>query len=152
MQKMKTIKKILTILLTLTLSTLFAQKGYNKCDIEKVKTVHENIDNLTYEMVENFLLTFDSSCETNIEFSQWSNEMLYKLFEKDPDLTLKVLEQSNLNNIETLLDEIKNPIKETDYQKIYDKILRTEKRSQLQEKILKSIEVAADKQGLKIKN
>jgi len=150
MRKMITIQTILTIVLTLTLSSLFAQMDSKKCDIEKVKAVHENIDNLSDKMVEDFLRTFDISCETNIEFSQWSNEMLYKLLDKDPGLVFKVLEQGQWN-MEILLNEIKNPIHDFDYQKIYDKISNTATKSEFQKRILKAIEIVADKEGFKIK-
>ena len=116
-----------------------------------MKTVHENVDNLTFRMVEDFLCTFDSACETNIEFSQWSNEMLYTLCDKEPDLVFKVLEQSQLSNIEIQLDAMENPIHNFDYQRIYVKIKDTETKSEFQEKILKSIEVAAAKKGIEIK-
>lgn len=132
-------------------STVFAQMDCKKCDIEKVKTVNENIDNLTFQMVEDFLCTFDNSCRTNIEYSEWSNEMLYKLLESDPNLVFKVLEQSQGGNIETLLDEIENPIHDFDYQKIHDKISDVRTKSNFKEKVLKSIELAADKEGTKIK-
>jgi hypothetical protein len=151
MRKMKTIQKILTIALTLTLSTSFAQTDCEKCDIEKVKTVHENIDNLTFKMVEDFLCTFDHSCETNIEFSQWSNEMLYKVLDKEPELTIKVLDQSQLYNFEILLDEIENPIHDFDYQNIYEKVSEVKTENDFKQKVLKSIELAADKEGMTIK-
>ncbi|WP_194976315.1 hypothetical protein [Aquiflexum lacus] len=148
---MKTIQKILTITLTLTLSTSFAQTDCKKCDIEKVKTIHDNIDNLTFKMVKDFLCTFDNLCETNIEFSQWSNEMLYKLLDKEPELIIKVLDQSQLDNIEILLDEIENPIHEFDYQKICEKVSEVKIESDFKQKVLKSIKLVADNEGIKIK-
>ncbi len=151
MRKMKTIQKILTITLTLTLSTSFAQTDCKKCDIEKVKTIHDNIDNLTFKMVKDFLCTFDNLCETNIEFSQWSNEMLYKLLDKEPELIIKVLDQSQLDNIEILLDEIENPIHEFDYQKICEKVSEVKIESDFKQKVLKSIKLVADNEGIKIK-
>ncbi len=151
MRKMKTIQKILTIALTLTLSTSIAQTDCNKCDIEKVKTVHDNFDNLTFKMVNDFLCTFDNSCETNIEYSQWSNEILYKVLDKEPELTIKVLDQSQLDNIEILLDEIESPIHDFDYQKIYEKVLEVKTEKDFKQKVLKSIELAAEREGIKIK-
>jgi hypothetical protein len=126
---MKTIQTILTIILTLTLSTSLAQTDRKKCEIEKVKAIHDNINNLTFKMVEDFLCTFDSSCETNVEFSQWSNEMLFKLLDKEPELVIKVFDQSHLDNIGNLLDEIENPIHDFDYQRICGKVseVQTEK-------------------------
>ncbi len=151
MQKMKTIKTILTIILTLTISTSFTQTDGKKCDIEKVKVIHDNIDNLTFQMVIDFLCTFDSSCDTNIEFSEWSNEMLYKLLDKEPELIIKGLDPGRLDNIEILLDEIENPIHDFDYQIIYEKVSEVKTENDFKRKVLKSLELAADKEGTKIK-
>jgi hypothetical protein len=148
---MKTIQTILTIILTLTLSTSLAQTDRKKCEIEKVKAIHDNINNLTFKMVEDFLCTFDSSCETNVEFSQWSNEMLFKLLDKEPELVIKVFDQSHLDNIGNLLDEIENPIHDFDYQRIYGKVSEVQTEKDYREKVLKSLELAADKEGMKIK-
>lgn len=151
MQKLKTKQTILTIILTITLSTVFAQSDCLKCDIEKVKIVNDNIDKLTFQMVKDFLCTFDNSCGANIEYSEWSNEILYKLLDKNPDLVFKVLEQNNFDNIKTLLDEIENPIHEFDYQRIYEKVSDLKTKSDIKGRVLKSLELASDKQGTKIK-
>ena len=122
----------------------------DKCDIEKVKIVYENIDNLSLKMVRDFIFTFDVSCSTNIEYSEWSNEILYKLHELDPGKAFGVLERVKVDNIEIILDEIENPIHEVDYQKVYDSVLNVLTKSDLKKKVLKSIEFAANKEGLEI--
>lgn len=152
MHKMRTKKTIMTIILTLTLSTVFAQIDCKKCDIEKVKVVSENMDNLNIHIVEEFLCTFDNSCNTNIEYSQWSNEILYQLFDNDPELIFKVFEQGQVDNAQILLNELEHPIQDFDYQKIYNEIEETKTNSDFKDKVLKSIELAAYKKGLKIKD
>jgi len=106
----------------------------DKCDIEKVKIVYENIDNLSLKMVRDFIFTFDVSCSTNIEYSEWSNEILYKLLELDPGKAFGVLERVKVDNIEIILDEIENPIHEVDYQKVYDSVLNVLTKSDLKKK------------------
>ena len=150
MRKLKLIQTTLIIALTLTLSPLLAQIECEKCDIEKVKTVNENIGDLTFKIVEEFLCTFDDSCGANIEFSQWSNEMFYKLLDIDPNLVFRVLESGQADNMEILLDEIENPIHEFNFENIYAKISNVETTLEFKEKLMKSIELAADKEGLKI--
>jgi hypothetical protein len=143
-------KYILHIFLVLTITTSYAQTDCKKCDIEKIKSVNANIDHLTFKMVEDFLCTFDSSCKTNIEFSQWSNEMLYKILNKEPELIILILDQSQIENIEILLDEIENPIHEFNYQDIYEIVSKVKTGKDFKQQVLESIEVAADKEGIKI--
>jgi hypothetical protein len=50
-----------------------------KCDIDVLKKVHVNLNGLTYEMVNSFLCTLDATCKNNVEFSQWSNELLFRV-------------------------------------------------------------------------
>ena len=77
--------------------------------------------------------------------------MLYKLLDKTPELLLKALDQSQWDNIEILLDEIENPIHNFDYQKIYEKVLEVKTENEIKPKVLNSIEIAAEKEGIKIR-
>lgn len=121
-----------------------------KCDIEKVKIVNANLDSLTFQMIEDFLGTFDKSCISNIEYSQWSNEMLYRLFDNEPDLVFKVIEHGQIDNYQILLDEIENPIHDIDFQKIYDRISEIKTKSDFKERVLNSLESASNKEGKRI--
>ncbi len=141
---------ILIIVLILKLSVVFAQIDYKKCDIEKVKIVNANLDSLTFQMIEDFLGTFDKSCISNIEYSQWSNEMLYRLFDNEPDLVFKVIEHGQIDNYQILLDEIENPIHDIDFQKIYDRISEIKTKSDFKERVLNSLESASNKEGKRI--
>lgn len=138
---------ILIIVLILKLSVVFAQIDHKKCDIEKVNIVNSNLDSLTFQMIEDFLGTFDKSCISNIEYSQWSNEMLYRLFDNEPDLVFKVIEHGQIDNYQILLDEIENPIHDIDFQKIYDRISEIKTNSDFKEKVLNSLESASNKEG-----
>ena len=148
---LRTKQYILTVILTFTLSTLFAQTGCTKCEIEKVKIVSEHLDNLTSQMIEDFLCTFDTSCFTNAEYSEWSNEVLYNVLDNDPSLLLKVLTNSQVRNIQLLMTEIENPIHEFDYQEIYDKVKDTKTKDELTNRILTALKIAAEKEGKEIK-
>ena len=135
----------------MTLPSSIGHAGCQKCENEKVKVIRDNIDNLTTQMVKDFLCTFDNSCSTNIEFTQWSNEMLFKVLDKEPRLIINALDQNHFGNIEILLEEIENPIYDYDYQEIYDKLSRVQTKKGNKERLLKSIELAAIKDGIKIK-
>jgi hypothetical protein len=112
---MKIPQVTLIFLLTVFLSNGFSQEECTKCDIDKVKTVEENMKNLNYQIIEDFLCTFDVSCKTNEEYSEWSNELIFKVVENYSALRIKVLEQSqNIDRI-LILNEIENPSLDYNY-------------------------------------
>ncbi len=143
-------KEFLTSLTLLAFTTTFAQTSCKKCDIEKVKIADSLLDNLTFEIVRDFLCTFDTSCKNNAEFSEWSNEVLFEVLEKSPSIYFKVIAKGQVNS-KILLEEVQNPIHEFDYQKIYDKIKATNARATIKSQYLNALIVAADKEKLKIK-
>lgn len=82
-----------------------------KCKIEPILAVHENMENLTSEIVLDFLNTFSVICEANVEFSEMSNEMLFRALLNEPELVLSVI-SDNSNQLDTtsILEELKSPL------------------------------------------
>jgi len=150
MLKKKQMRIILMTILLFTLTKISATTFCEKCDIEKVKTIYDNLDSLTFEMVDDFLCTFDKSCMNKVEFIQWSNEMLFKVLIKSPELYFNVLTKGKLKNAELLFEEIKNPVIEIDYQIIYDKIKRVDTEEKLKKEYLKMLKTEAEKEGITI--
>jgi len=83
---MKKTRLILTIAFLIIITHFGFSKDCDKCDTDKLIELSENLDNLNYETVKNFICTFDLTCKNNIEFSEWSNELLFKLIEHDVNL------------------------------------------------------------------
>lgn len=77
--------------------------------MEKVRITQENLSDLTFEMIKEFLCTFDASCASDYEFAQVSNETLFDLVHNSPELFLKVLQYGELKNIDLILDELRSP-------------------------------------------
>ena len=143
-------KGFFTVLTLLTFTTIFAATPCDKCDIEKVKIVNEHLDSLTFQIVSDFLCTFDSICKNNVEYSEWSNETLFKVLEKSPTIFFQVAAKEQVNS-KLLLREIESPIHDFDLQKIYDKIKATSEPTNIKAKYLNALIVAAQKDGQKIK-
>jgi hypothetical protein len=123
-----------------------------KCDIEKVRIAYENLDNLTTEIVGEFLCTFDTKCNVNVEFSQWSNETLFRVLESSPDTFFESLKHYKVDR-EQIIREIAEPIEEFDLQTIYTKIKQTQVPADtdtFKTRILNSLTLAVDKGGQKI--
>ena len=113
----------------------------NKCLSEPLIALSENIENLNDSIMFNFLNTFSVICANNIEFSQWSNELLFKVMDKEPALFVKILS----NNIE-LLDtsaiyrEMRAPLYDLiDVNSIRQKISILEIENDLKEDLMKKL-------------
>jgi hypothetical protein len=132
-------------------NSLLAQKECKKCDIEKIGVIYDNIKNLNYSIVNDFLCTFDTICNNNVEFSELSNEMLFKILETNPNLFLKAFDSLNKINKNLIINEIENPIHDFNYQKIYKNVQDVEYYNKIKKDILYSIEIAASKEYIKIK-
>jgi hypothetical protein len=134
-------------LFTLTLfifTTSFSVTACDKCNIDKVKAVNDHLNSLTFQIVSDFLCTFDSTCINNVEYSEWSNETLFKVLEKSPTIFFKVLARGQVDN-KLLLWEIANPIHEFDLQKIYNKVESASAPTDIKSKYLKALLLLADK-------
>ena len=148
---MRRIKKILTIILTLTLSTALATDNCDKCDINKVKIVNAHIDSLTFQAVSEFLCTFDASCINNVEYSEWSNETLFKVLNKAPAIFFQVIAKGQVDK-NLLLKEVESPIHDLiDLSKTYNNLKSASAPSDTKSQFLNAVIIAADKIGLEIK-
>uniref|UniRef100_UPI00404ABB47 hypothetical protein n=1 Tax=Flavobacterium sp. TaxID=239 RepID=UPI00404ABB47 len=143
-------KKLIIILSTLMFSQISFSNSCYACDLEKVVFVSQNLDGLDAKMIHEFLQTFDASCKQNIEFSEFSNETLFKVLEYAPALFLQVIERDNID-AEIILEAIQNPINDSiNLQQIYDKIKATNDNSTMKKKCLIAFVLAAEKSGLKL--
>lgn len=82
---------ILMIFILLT-STLVGQ-SVEKCDSKVLVFTSKKIETLTQKELTDFLLTFGLECRNNVEFSEWSNELLFRILEKQTELTVKTIER-----------------------------------------------------------
>lgn len=142
-------KAILTILAILSFSISYANKNCNKCDLEKVKIVNEHIDSLTFEIVSDFICTYNDSCKNNAEFSEWFNETLFKILDKSPNLFISVIIKEQLDYC-FLLEEVENPILDFDFQEIYNKLKLVPTSNNIKSKFLVALKTGAKKNGQKI--
>lgn len=132
-------KRIFVLVLIFSISSAIAQKNCEKCNIQKIKAVYENIDNLTYKIVDEFLCAFDKSCDANVEFSQWSNEMLFNVIKNSAHLYFEVLKNLSEEKKTLLLKEIETPIQEMDLNKVSDKIKSVNISKELKNKYLTAL-------------
>ncbi len=82
-----------------------------KCNISIVREAYQNLDRISGELMLKFLKTFGKDCKNNVEFSEFSNETLYKVIQKNPEVFVNILE-NNLEQIdfEEIIFNLENPL------------------------------------------
>ena len=117
------------------------------CSTQILRQTYEKMDSLNSEDICNFLLTFDPMCNSNAEFSEWSNELLFEVANKYPERLLEQLDKDSGISIEYILNEFSTPIHDGIYlAKILDKINETPvhenntSKSRVSNAIMKAIE------------
>jgi hypothetical protein len=136
----------LIIITTLWTSDALAQQ-LQKCDINVLIPISKNLGHATKQQIRDFLLTLGETCKNNAEFSQWSNELLFDLLDKQTEITLRVIEQNEKNiELEVIFNDLENPL--LDRVNIKDLRQRVEKiklSTSLKQKILKALITAEGK-------
>jgi len=132
---------LLALVLTFGLISTFAQQPCDKCKIEKVSDANAHLDSLTFQIVFDFLCTLDSTCKINVEFTEWSNEILFKILYKNPDLFFKAILTGQLNN-KAILKVIRSPLLDYNIQVIYDKVKSLKIQQEIKIEFLNALRVA----------
>lgn len=113
----------------------------SKCQSEPLIAIVDSIEDLNESLVLNFLSTFSILCENNVEFSQWSNELLFKILDKAPDLFVKTLDE-NAYRLDTtsILKELEAPIHDLiDINLIIEKIDAVNSDDDIKNEIIKRL-------------
>jgi len=126
------------------------QKGFfgyhRKCDIEILKEVEKDLKNLTSDQLVNFLSTFDESCNNNVEFAEWSNELLFQVVAKYPKQTIEIAKISKDINFKAILTELESPVNDMlEPQQLKEKILAVVIQSEYKNRIIQALNVAISK-------
>ena len=79
------------------------------CSDEVLYNTMHNQSTLSYQEIENFFCTLDPSCQTAVEFSEVSNELLFEIFAMYPGIAIAVLERSNVE-VDFIVSLLADPI------------------------------------------
>jgi|GEM_PF-1401755 len=82
-----------------------------KCNISIVGEAYYNFEEVSEILMLKFLKTFGKDCRNNAEFSEFSNETLYKVIQGNPEIFAKTVE-NNLNQVDfnEILFNLENPV------------------------------------------
>lgn len=82
-----------------------------RCDINTILRTKNRIENLTDDDVYTFLFTFSEDCKNNVEFGEFSNEVLFEVVLKYSDIISNNLKKDSIYQ-DVILNELANPIME----------------------------------------
>lgn len=136
---------ILTIL-TLTTTTLYGQV-IEKCDGAILLRTSERIGKLKQDEIRDFLLTFGPECKNNVEYSEWSNELLFSLLDKQTELTLKTIEKEERKiEMNEILNDLNSPINDLiDIKEIIVKVDNVKMNKRFKDRIIEQLKSAESK-------
>jgi hypothetical protein len=131
-------------LLTLTSYSLFGQ-AVEKCDGTVLHFTSGKIGKLNQKEIMDFLLTFGKECGNNVEYSEWSNELLFDVLEKQTELTLATFQKEKNNiELEEILDVISSPLLDENIDKLIEKVKGAKVDAKLKQTILDKLTIAKD--------
>ncbi|HWA35055.1 MAG TPA: hypothetical protein VG737_13030 [Cyclobacteriaceae bacterium] len=85
-----------------------------KCDTNLLLSTSKRVGKLTHKEISDFLMTFGEECRTNVEFSEWSNEVLFSILDQQTDAILRVIDKGEKwLAIEVILESFSAPVNET---------------------------------------
>jgi hypothetical protein len=141
-QTMKKLVLILT-LVTVTAPVTFGQ-DVKKCDGTIVTFAKEKVGRLNKDDIGDFLLTFGKECENNVEFAEYSNEVLFLVLDKQTELTLRTIEkQKQQLDLNEILSTLSSPINDgIDVKSLIPKVEQVKFDGRLKKQVLDSLKIA----------
>ena len=120
-------------------------KECNKCDIKTVLKTSEKISQLTEGDIACFLLGFGDTCSNNVEYSEFSNEVLFKVVAKYPKEFLDVFSRDLINQ-GYILKELSTPLLDFNLEEIVGGVKSIREESEIKGRILNSLQKAIENQ------
>ncbi len=87
-----------------------------KCDFNTLLSIRKSLENLNKSQIRDLLFAIDTTCVNDVEFGEFSNELLFMVLEKEPELFISEF-QENIGKIDTayILLELSRPVNDGIY-------------------------------------
>ena len=116
------------------------------CNTNTLLKVSRNIKNLNKTDISEFLSTFHKGCNTYVEFSEWSNELLFQIFNLHTKEVIDLITKTDNFETEVILSALKSPTNDKIMpQSLINKIQKMHYDKQTIKEIITALQVAADK-------
>jgi hypothetical protein len=132
----------LTFVTAMTLTTI--GQSLKKCDGGVVTFTKEKVGQLTQKDVRAFLMTFGKECKNNVEFGEYSNEVLFLIMDKQTKLIVQTIEKVELEiDLDEILDVFGSPINDgIDVKSLIPKVEQVKFNRKLKSRILNKLRLA----------
>jgi hypothetical protein len=82
-----------------------------KCDFNTLLSIRKNLNKLNKSQIRDLLFVIDTSCVNDVEFGEFSNELLFMVLEKEPELFISEFHE-NVGEIDTgyIFLELSRPV------------------------------------------
>ena len=144
---MKTIIIILTLTVTFILLPKLAHANFvecEKCSTSIVRETEQRLQRLNKKSLTKFLCTFGESCSLNVEFSEYSNELLFLVLEKHPETFVACMRNGSVEH-EYVYKELAYPLVYERITCLIDKIKGTKGDEIIKKRILNALSEASTK-------
>ncbi|MEO5977325.1 MAG: hypothetical protein ABIS36_20815 [Chryseolinea sp.] len=105
-----------------------------------VSRTASRIDLLRDEDVYEFLFTFSDDCKDNVEYSDFSNEVLFKVLLQYPELLSESLNKDSLYK-DVILQELASPVIEAPIDRVINAVNKLRISDSARNKILRGVKV-----------
>jgi hypothetical protein len=117
------------------------------CDLNFLVQIEKNLENINKPQVDLFLKALKSECKNSVEFVEYSNELLFKIIQKKPEIFLSAFCESEDLDKEYIIIQIENPILDFDIDSIIIGIRKVNYDSHKVGQIIKYLEKAKENQS-----
>lgn len=80
------------------------------CNLKVVRMIDENINNLTKNDIQFFLMTFHKKCNNNVEYLEYSNEVLFAILNNYPKEVIEIMKENKKLDKETIFNTLSSPV------------------------------------------
>ena len=115
-----------------------------KCSIIIVRKTDNKIEKLTSLDLKMFLCTFSKECSRNIEYTEHSNEVLFRVLEYYPSQFMDCINSNPDIEFEYILSELANPLLDINGKKLIKRIENAKGEPCVKLRIIESIEKAME--------
>lgn len=132
------------IVFSFVLTSNLALSQGKKCDIDVLSRTHASINKLTPNDIRIFLSVFDSSCSSNVEFSEFSNELLFNVLDKYTKEVLLILEKGYSGiQLRSVLSELESPLTDAiDLNNLIQKVEKVKASQQIKKQVIDALQVS----------
>jgi hypothetical protein len=114
------------------------------CKIEIVRKTESRIGVLRKSEIEKFLCSMDEECKVNTEYSEYSNDVLFKIVEQQTADFFQVFNNLPKGNRSYILFNLSHPIKDYKIKSISEKLKTIVGPADIKEAVLKAITEGAE--------